>query len=74
MRLNQAFALGKNDVFILHNMVRRQAAIFLAQTHRATCQNSACAHFFDRFDLDIDSVRNLVGEQVMMIRSGTATG
>ena len=71
---DQPLAVGQDHFGFLHRLLRRQAAIGLAQAHRATCQHRAHAQIAHGLDLHVDGFFQPFGEQVVMIGRGGAAG
>ena len=68
--LDQADGIGQDVLFGIDHTVGRQAALALAQAHRAARSMQAQPHLARRFDLIIQA--RAIGEQVKMIRGGGA--
>ncbi len=72
--LDQALAVGQNHLALLHGLLRRQASIRFAQAHRTARQHRAHAQLPDALHLNIDSLFQPVGKQIVMVGSGRAPG
>ena len=60
--LYQTLAIRQNHLALLHCLLRRQAAVGLAQTHRTTGQHGAHAQLAHALDLNINGVFQAVRE------------
>ncbi len=72
MFCHDARAVGEDRVLVLHDAIRRQAAVALRQVHRAARQQHAHAKPFCDADLDVDGLFEPRREDIMMIRRGGA--
>ena len=71
---HHAFAVGEDGVLVLHDAVRRQAAVALRQVHRAARQQHAQAEPLGRRDFDVDGVFEPCRKNIMMIGRRGAAG
>src|SRR5262249_43358565 len=65
---------GQDRVDVLHDVVRRQAAVALPQVHRAPGRVEAQPDLARRADLGREHVPAVVGEDVVVIGGGGAAG
>ena len=73
MGFDGALAVFQDRVMILHDAVRRQAAVFLAEVHRAAIERHAHAKRAGFFGLNVHGVFKACGEDIVMIgRAGDA--
>ncbi len=64
---DQALAVFENNLALLHGLLRRQAAIGLAQAHGTSRKHGAHAQLAHAIDLYVDGIFQAVGEQVVVI-------
>ncbi len=71
--VDKSLAVGQDDLALLYRLLRRQAAIGLAQAHRAAGEHGAHAQFAHCLDLHVDGVVQALREQVVVVGGGGAT-
>lgn len=64
---DQSLAVGEDGLGLLHRLLRRQAAVLLAEAHRAAGEHGAHAQFLDHPDLHVDGLFEAAGEQVVVV-------